>query len=73
MPPLLELHGEADRNVPLAKGEALVKLAKAVGASAEQVTYLGRAHGFDFSDTDPMAADAVGRVVRFFQARLTAA
>jgi carboxymethylenebutenolidase len=70
MPPLLEIHGEADRNVPVAKGEELVKLAQAVGAQAEQIVYPGRGHGFDFSDTDPMTADAVGRVARFFQARL---
>jgi carboxymethylenebutenolidase len=70
MPPLIELHGEADHNVPLAKGQELVNLARAVGAQAEQVTYPGREHGFDFSDTDPMTADAVGRVVRFFEAHL---
>ena len=72
MPPLLEIHGEADHNVPLAKGKELVKLARAAGAPAEQVTYPGRPHGFDFSDTDPMTADAVARVVRFFQAHLVA-
>ena len=70
MPPLIELHGEADHNVPLAKGQELVNLAKAVGAQAEQVTYPGREHGFDFSETDPMTGDAVGRVVRFFHAHL---
>jgi carboxymethylenebutenolidase len=72
MPPLIELHGEADRSVPLAKGEELVKLARAVGAQAEQVTYSSREHGFDFSDTDPMTADAVGRAIRFFQEYLLA-
>jgi carboxymethylenebutenolidase len=70
LPPLIELHGEADRNVPLAKGQELVKLANAVGSDAELVTYPGREHGFDFSDTDPMTRDAIGRVTRFFQARL---
>jgi carboxymethylenebutenolidase len=70
LPPLIELHGDADRAVPLAKGEELVKLARAVGAPAEQVTYPGREHGFDFSDSDPMTVDVVGRVVRFFQAHL---
>jgi carboxymethylenebutenolidase len=70
LPPLLELHGEADQNVAPAEGEKLVKLGKAVGAEAELVTYPGKKHGFDFSDTDPMAADAIGRVVRFFEARL---
>ncbi|WP_407167542.1 dienelactone hydrolase family protein [Bradyrhizobium sp. ORS 111] len=70
LPPLLELHGEADRNVPLAEGEALVKLGRSVGAPAEIVTYPGKGHGFDFADNDPITADAVGRVCRFLQARL---
>jgi carboxymethylenebutenolidase len=70
LPPLIELHGEADRNDPLAKGQELVKLGNAVGSTAELVTYPGKEHGFDFSDTDPMTADAIGRVTRFFQARL---
>jgi len=72
MPLLIELHGEADRSVPMAKGEELVRIAKAVGHQAEQITYPGRDHGFDFSETDSMTADAVGRVVRFFQAHLVA-
>lgn len=72
LPPLLELHGAADRTVPPAKGEELVRLARGLGAPAEQVTYPGRGHGFDFSDKDPMTADAIARVVRFFQANLAA-
>ena len=71
LPPMIELHGEADRNVPLASGEELVRLGKKVGAPAEIVTYAGKAHGFDFADHDPATADAVGRVSRFFQARLS--
>ncbi|KJC51583.1 carboxymethylenebutenolidase [Bradyrhizobium sp. LTSP885] len=73
LPPLIELHGEADRNVPLASGEALVKLGKAIGAPAELVKYPGKGHGFDFADNDPMTADAISRVSGFFQSRLTAA
>ncbi|WP_298370458.1 dienelactone hydrolase family protein [uncultured Bradyrhizobium sp.] len=73
LPPMIELHGEADRNVPLASGEALVRLGKSVGAAAEIVRYPGKAHGFDFADNDPMTADAVNRVAGFFQARLNAA
>jgi carboxymethylenebutenolidase len=72
LPPLLELHGDADRNVSFAQGQALVKLAKAAGGEAELVTYPGKGHAFDFSDSDPMATDAVDRVVRFFQSRLQA-
>jgi carboxymethylenebutenolidase len=60
MPPLIELHGENNRSVPLATGEELVKLARAVGASAKQITYPNKGHGFDFSDTDPMTTDASG-------------
>jgi carboxymethylenebutenolidase len=70
LPPLLELHGEADSNVPLREGERLVKLAKAAGGEAEQVTYPGKTHGFDFADTDPATFDAIDRVRRFFGAHL---
>ncbi|WP_316173199.1 dienelactone hydrolase family protein [Bradyrhizobium sp. SZCCHNRI2049] len=70
MPPLIELHGDADHNVPLAKGKELVELAKSVGAPAEQIVYPGKQHGFDFSDNDPATADAIQRVVHFFHQRL---
>jgi carboxymethylenebutenolidase len=70
LPPLLELHGEADVIIPLRKGEELVEVGKRIGGEAELVTYPGRKHGFDFSDTDPATSDAVGRVIRFFAARL---
>ncbi len=72
LPPLLELHGRADHNVSLAEGEALVRLARQLGGPAELVSYPGRGHGFDFSDTDPMTSDAIGRVVEFFRTRLDA-
>jgi len=72
MPPLIALHGDADRNVPIAQGRQLVQLGKSVGAEAEFVTYPGRAHGFDFSETDPMTSDAIDRVTKFLQAKLTA-
>lgn len=54
LPPLIALHGEADINVPIAEGRHLIELGKSVGAESEFVPYPGRAHGFDFSDTDPM-------------------
>lgn len=72
LPPLIALHGEADRNVPISEGRQLITLAKSVGAEAELVPYPGKAHGFDFSDTDPMTSDAIARVTTFFQARLGA-
>jgi carboxymethylenebutenolidase len=72
LPPLIALHGETDRNVPIAEGQQLVALGKSVGAESEFVPYPGKAHGFDFSDTDPMTSDAIDRVTRFFQAKLAA-
>lgn len=72
LPPLIALHGEADRNVPIAEGRQLVELGKSVGAETEFVPYPGKAHGFDFSDTDPMTSDAIDRITRFFQAKLAA-
>jgi carboxymethylenebutenolidase len=72
MPPLIALHGDADKNVPIEEGRQLVALAKSVGAETEFVPYPGKAHGFDFSDTDPMTPDAIDRVTKFFQARLVA-
>jgi carboxymethylenebutenolidase len=72
LPPLIVLHGEEDRNVPIAEGRQLVELGKIAGAEAEFVPYPGKAHGFDFSDTDPATPDAIDRVTRFFQRRLAA-
>ena len=72
LPPLIALHGEADRNVPIEEGRQLVALGKSVGAETEFVPYPGKAHGFDFSETDPMTQDAIDRVTRFFQAKLAA-
>ena len=72
MPPLIALHGEADKNVPIEEGRQLVALGKSAGAETEFVPYPGKAHGFDFADTDPATADAIGRVTRFFQAKLAA-
>lgn len=72
LPPLIVLHGEEDRNVPIAKGRELVALGKAAGTETAFVPYPGKAHAFDFSDTDPMTQDAIDRVTRFFQAKLAA-
>ena len=72
LPPLIVLHGDADKNVPIEEGRQLVALGKLAGAETEFVPYPGRAHGCDFSETDPMTKDAIDRVTRFFQAKLTA-
>ncbi|MEP9377578.1 dienelactone hydrolase family protein [Aquabacter sp. CN5-332] len=72
LPPLIVLHGEADRRIPVSEGEALVQLARKVGAPAELVTYPGEGHGFDRSAKNTAGMDAIARVVSFFQRTLTA-
>ncbi len=62
LPPLLELHGDADRVVALADGLALVDLARGLGQPVENVVYPGAGHGFDGED----AADARRRTLEFF-------
>jgi carboxymethylenebutenolidase len=55
LPPLLAIHGDADRNVPLAQGVALVAKARALGGAAELTVYKGKRHGFNL---DPANRDA---------------
>ena len=66
MPPLLELHGDADTVVPIEKGKELVELTRSLGQTAEMVVYPGAGHGFNRS----AATDAEQRTVEFFQGRL---
>ncbi|WP_257165045.1 dienelactone hydrolase family protein [Bradyrhizobium sp. SRS-191] len=70
LPPLLALHGDADRNVPLSSGKALVEAAQAAGGEADLVVYSGMGHGFDFDAARPEAADALARATSFFLERL---
>lgn len=71
LPPLLALHGDADKLVSISEDRALVKLAARIGAEAHLVVYPGKGHGFDFKPNDPDSADAVRRVTQFFAAKLS--
>ncbi|MDR3435612.1 dienelactone hydrolase family protein [Telmatospirillum sp.] len=68
LPPLLELHGDADRRVPLTEGRALADFARGLGQSVEMVVYPGAEHGFAGKDEK----DAEGRTVAFFRQQLSA-
>ncbi|MGJ4893249.1 dienelactone hydrolase family protein [Bradyrhizobium sp. HKCCYLS3077] len=70
LPPLLAIHGDADRVIPLASGRALVDRAKALGGEAELVVYPSLGHSFDFDATRPEAADALARATSFLLERL---
>ena len=67
LPPLLELHGSADKTVPLAEGKELADLAQSLGQTAEMVVYPGAGHGFANAD----AADAKQRIITFFRKHLS--
>ena len=66
MPPLLELHGDADTVVPMEKGRELVEMTRSLGQSAEMVVYPGAGHGYNHA----AAIDAEQRTLEFFQKRL---
>lgn len=52
LPPLLELHGDADTVVPLAMGKALVDRARGLGQPAEMIVFPRAGHGFSGPDAD---------------------
>lgn len=66
MPPLLELHGDADTVVPIERGKELVEMTRSLGQPAEMVVYPGAGHGFNH----PAATDAEHRTLEFFQKQL---
>jgi carboxymethylenebutenolidase len=66
LPPLLELHGDADEVVPLKMGNALVAKARALGVPAQQIVYPGEGHVFDADPDWADARDATARAVAFF-------
>lgn len=63
LPPLLELHGDADHTVPLENGKALVDLARSLGQQSELIIYPGAGHGF-FGKDDK---DSRQRTIDFFR------
>jgi carboxymethylenebutenolidase len=70
LPPLLALHGDADRVIPLSSGQALVDKARALGGAAELAVYPGAAHGFDFRSERPDAREATERALSFLERQL---
>jgi len=69
LPPILVIHGEADRTVPYARGEEIVAYAHRVGATASILGYRGKDHGFDFLG-GPAAESAMQQAVAFFRREL---
>lgn len=73
LPPLLVLHGTADRIIPVIEGEALLVRARELGdEQAELVVYPDADHCFDFDPTSEIANEARARAIAFLRSRLAA-
>jgi len=70
LPPLLLLHGAADKLVPLDDGNAAFLRAQTLGNQVEMVVYPKAGHGFDFAPTGKDLVDARRRVISFMQIQL---
>jgi carboxymethylenebutenolidase len=67
-PPILILHGEADRVVPIDNARKLEQFLKGRRATCEIKTYAGAGHGFNADDSK----DAMERTIAFFDKHLKA-
>lgn len=68
-PPLLVLHGDADRVIPVIAGHQLAALAQDVGAKVDLVIYPGEGHGFG-ANADGNGADGLKRTIAFLKKEL---
>ena len=71
-PPLLVLHGDADRVIPVEQGQKLALLADSLGAKVEFVVYEGEGHGFGPDTNGNSGADALERTLAFLARELSA-
>lgn len=69
-PPLLVLHGDADRVIPVTEGERLAVLANSLGAKVDFVVYEGEGHGFGPDIDGSSGGDAVERTIVFLKKEL---
>jgi len=69
-PPLLVLHGDADRTIPIENGRQLTELAKSLGGKVDFVVYPGEQHGFGADTSKQNGADALQRTVTFLKHEL---
>jgi carboxymethylenebutenolidase len=70
LPPLLDLHGDADEAVPIEFGNALVAKARALNVPVLQTVYPGEGHVFDADPDKADSRDATARAVAFFVQQL---
>jgi len=66
LPPILILHGDADRNVPVREAYKLEQFLKESGVSYDMHIYAGAGHGFRGGDRE----DSIKRTLDFFNAHV---
>lgn len=69
-PPLLILHGDADRVIPVRDGRMLKDFAEQFGAKVDLVIYPGEGHGFGSRLQTPNGADGLKRTIAFLRKEL---
>jgi carboxymethylenebutenolidase len=69
-PPLLILHGDADRIIPVRDGRMLAEFAQERGAKVDLVIYPGESHGFGSRLATKNGADALARTIAFLRKEL---
>ena len=70
LPAFLEIHGAADKNIPVAEGTELVTFARGLGGTAEQEIYPDADHAFNLDTETPPVARANERAYRFIERTL---
>lgn len=65
LPPLLDIHGDADRSVPLPLGSELVAAARNLGGVADLAIFRGQGHGFDLDLANPASEPARRAAIAF--------
>jgi len=72
-PPILLVHGDADRLVPIAQSEAMLAELKRAGVEASLIRVKNGGHGFmpvDAAATEPSLQEIVKRTIDFFDKHL---
>ena len=67
LPPVLDIHGDADQSVPLTEGANLVAAAKHLGGVSKLIVFAHEGHGFDLDPSNKDAASARRQAIAFLK------
>jgi dipeptidyl aminopeptidase/acylaminoacyl peptidase len=69
-PPVLMVHGDQDRTVPLSQSEKMLSALEAAGGKGELVVVKGAGHGWRGGEADPSAEAILVKCFEFFDREL---